>query len=273
VSRAVAERGPRPLLTFRLDPVLWHDVRARLAHDGRTLSDVVNQGLEHYVELPDPNGSGAPDAAASRDLGATTTGDGAALHSTDGNGVQAADEPIPPSSAPADLALPDEIATLLRELRSSGNGKLLSATLAHLHDIGWPLRTLACALGVSRQAVQARVRQHVPAEVRLRVQRLGPPPRYPRQRQPMAPGVRRSPSTVQVDTELRHRARVKAWREGSSLTQVVERILRTYLHHHEAPPSELTTAEAAAAGEDSPKKSSRRARRLARDERGAANEP
>ncbi|MCU1494149.1 MAG: hypothetical protein JWO62_1913 [Acidimicrobiaceae bacterium] len=211
MDEAVAERGTRPLLTFRLDPALWRDVRARLAHDGRTLSDVVNQGLtdyvDHAVDLHLPGATKEPRQPRRTDTrpGGTTGG----------------------------LALSEETSSLLQELRASGDGKLLSATLAHLHELGWPFRTLADALGISRQAVQSRVRR-VPAEVRVTVGNLQPPPLYPRQRQPMAPGVRRRPSTVQVDVELRHRARAKAWREGVSLTQVVERILRSYLGQREA---------------------------------------
>ena len=55
--------------------------------------------------------------------------------------------------------LPERVAARLRELRSSGRSELLSGTLAALTEAGWPLRSLAEALGVSRQAVQARVRR------------------------------------------------------------------------------------------------------------------
>src|SRR4029077_4019792 len=55
--------------------------------------------------------------------------------------------------------LPERVAARLRELRSSGRSELLSGTLAALNDAGWPLRSLAEALGISRQAVQARVRR------------------------------------------------------------------------------------------------------------------
>ena len=60
------------------------------------------------------------------------------------------------------LVLPERIAARLRELRSSGRSELLSATLAALHEAGWPLRPLAEALGISKQAVQARVRRRGP---------------------------------------------------------------------------------------------------------------
>ncbi len=65
--------------------------------------------------------------------------------------------------------LPERIAARLRELRSSGRSELLSATLAALTEAGWPLRSLAEALGISKQAVQARVRRRVPAELREQV--------------------------------------------------------------------------------------------------------
>lgn len=196
-----ADGGDRPLLTFRLDPALWRDVRAQLAVDRRTLSDVVNQGLTDYV------GRAAADGSASARRRRCDLGGRAAV----------------------DLTLPSDISHSLQELRATGRGKLLSATLAHLHDIGWPLRTLAEALGVSRQAVQARVRQDVPSEIRASVGELDMPPTYPRQRQPVGPGVRRRPSTVQVDVELRREARSRADAEGLSLTQVVESIVRRYL--------------------------------------------
>jgi len=194
------ERGERPLLTFRLDPALWQDVRERLAVDGRTLSDVVNQGLTAY----------AGDVATE------------AKHESRRRRREVGTRQV-------DLTLPSDISDNLQVLRAEGRGKLLSATLAHLHDIGWPLRTLADALGISRQAVQARVRQDVPIEIRASVGDLDVPPTFPRQRQPLAPGVRRRPSTVQVDLELRARARARAGAEGLSLTQVVEGIVRRYL--------------------------------------------
>src|SRR6201999_2569682 len=67
-----------------------------------------------------------------------------------------------------DLALPDQVASYLRDLRKSGQSDLLSATVARLHDVGWPLRPLATALGISRQAVQARIRQPLPDGVPAR---------------------------------------------------------------------------------------------------------
>ena len=71
-----------------------------------------------------------------------------------------------PSPAVGVPAVPERMASRLRELRSSGRSELLSATLAALTEAGWPLRSLAEALGISRQAVQARVRRRVPAELR-----------------------------------------------------------------------------------------------------------
>ena len=113
-------QGSRRLLTFRLDQEQRQRLRARLAREGRTMSEVVTHGLRQYVQH-----------ARHRDDRETT---GA-------------------------LVLPERIAARLRELRSSGRSELLSATLAALHEAGWPLRPLAEALGISRQAVQARVRR------------------------------------------------------------------------------------------------------------------
>lgn len=129
-----------------------------------------------------------------------------------------------------DLALPDKVAVLLRDLRTSGQSELLSATLAALHQAGWPLRPLASALGISRQAVLARVRQQVPAEVRSRVPAVAPPAPFPRRRSAQPQG-RRPHITVKIDQALRAAAHREAQREGSSLSQVVERILDHYLRH------------------------------------------
>src|SRR5437588_5514976 len=108
------------LLTFRLDQELRQRLRARLAREGRTMSEVVTHGLRQYVQHGRNRGHGGlPDRA---------------------------------------LVLPERIAARLRELRSAGHSDVLSATLAALNQAGWPLRPLADALGISRQAVQARVR-------------------------------------------------------------------------------------------------------------------
>jgi len=129
-----------------------------------------------------------------------------------------------------DLVLPDHIAAYLRRLRESGNSDLLSAALAKLHEAGWPLRPLAVALGISRQAVQARIRQPVPAAVRSEVPDVPPPSVFPRRRPALASG-RRKHLTVKIDHALRSAAHSKAVREGSSLSQVIEKILDYYLRH------------------------------------------
>lgn len=129
-----------------------------------------------------------------------------------------------------DLVLPDHIADYLRTLRESGDSDLLSAALAKLNDAGWPLRPLAVALGISRQAVQARIRQLVPPELRSEVPDVPPPSAFPRRRPALASG-RRPHLTVKVDHALRSAAHSKAVREGSSLSQVIEKILDHYLRH------------------------------------------
>src|SRR5439155_22659021 len=80
--------GPRRLLTFRLDTERRQRLRARLAREGRTMSEVVTHGLRQYV--PHARHRDAPE----------TTGT---------------------------LVLPERIAARLRELRSSGRSELLSA--------------------------------------------------------------------------------------------------------------------------------------------------
>jgi hypothetical protein len=130
----------------------------------------------------------------------------------------------------SDLALPDQVASYLRDLRKSGHSDRLSATLARLHEVGWPLRPLADALGISRQAVQARVRQSVPDEVRRAVPTMPPPSAFPRRR-PAAASGRRPHLTVKVDQALRSAAHRQAEGEGSSLSQVIEKILDHYLRH------------------------------------------
>src|SRR5262249_25169989 len=125
-------RGPRRLLTFRLDQEQRQRLRARLAREGRTMSEVVTHGLRQYVQH-----------ARHRD-------------GLPGVGAVARVAPV----------LPERVAARLRELRSSGRSELLSAALAALTEAGWPLRSLAEALGISRQAVQARVRRLTPAALR-----------------------------------------------------------------------------------------------------------
>ena len=190
--------GPRRLLTFRLDQERRQRLRARLAREGRTMSEVVTHGLRQYV-------------AHARHRAA---GDGGA----DGGAPQ----------------LPERVAARLRELRSSGRSELLSGTLAGLTEAGWPLRSLAEALGVSRQAVQARVRRLARAGHRnpLRDPAVPcePPPPFPQRRVASASGLRPH-VTIKIDHTLRVSAHRAAADEGSSLTQVVEAILDGYLRH------------------------------------------
>jgi predicted HicB family RNase H-like nuclease len=181
-------QGHRRLLTFRLDPEQRQRLKARLARDGRTMSEVVTHGLRQYVQ-----------------------------HARHGDG-------------PGQLVLPDRVATRLRELRSTGHSELLSATLAALHEAGWPLRPLAEALGISRQAVQARVRRRAAAELRDPVTNCDPPQPFPRRRVASAAGLRPH-LTIKIDHTLRSSAHRAAADEGHSLTQVVEGILDRYLRH------------------------------------------
>jgi len=136
--------------------------------------------------------------------------------------------------------LPDRIAAWLRELRSSGRSELLSATLAALSEAGWPLRPLADALGISKQAVQRRIRDRVPAELRGHVTNCEPPPPFPHRREASANGFRPH-LTIKIDHALRAAAHQAAAHEGSSLSQVVETILDRYLRHglagEDQPPS------------------------------------
>jgi Winged helix-turn-helix DNA-binding len=133
--------------------------------------------------------------------------------------------------------LPERVAARLRELRSSGRSELLSGTLAALTEAGWPLRSLAEALGISRQAVQARVRRLAragPRDLRdpLRDPAVPcePPPPFPQRRVASASGLRPH-LTIKIDHTLRASAHRAAADEGSSLTQVVEAILDRYLRH------------------------------------------
>ncbi len=179
------------LLTFRLDQEQRQRLRARLAREGRTMSEVVTHGLRQYVQrarhaqvVPDPGGPVLPERTAGR----------------------------------------------LRELRSSGRSDLLSATLAALNEAGWPLRPLADALGISKQAVQRRIRRRIPAELRGRVTNCEPPPPFPHRREASANGLRPH-LTIKIDHALRSAAHQAAAHEGSSLSQVVETILDRYLRH------------------------------------------
>jgi antitoxin component of RelBE/YafQ-DinJ toxin-antitoxin module len=190
----------RKLLTFRLDQEQRQRLRARLAREGRTMSEVVTHGLRQYVRHA-RHGDVPVKAPVSR----------AGSHA-------------------AKLVLPERIAARLRELRSAGHSELLSATLAALNEAGWPLRPLADALGISRQAVQARVRRRAAAELRDRVTNCEPPPPFPQRRMASAAGLRPH-LTIKIDHALRASAHRAAADEGHSLTQVVEAILDRYLRH------------------------------------------
>jgi antitoxin component of RelBE/YafQ-DinJ toxin-antitoxin module/biotin operon repressor len=221
----MTSQGSRRLLTFRLDTERRQRLRARLAREGRTMSEVVTSGLRQYVQH----------ARHREERG-------------DGGGT-----PV----------LPERIAARLRELRSSGRSELLSATLAALHEAGWPLRPLAEALGISKQAVQARVRRLAGARAGAQVAQVAeavqaiqavqaaqagdlaeigrpgadelavacePPPPFPQRRVASAAGLRPH-LTVKIDYTLRASAHRVAADEGHSLTQVVEGILDRYLKH------------------------------------------
>jgi antitoxin component of RelBE/YafQ-DinJ toxin-antitoxin module/biotin operon repressor len=221
----MTSQGSRRLLTFRLDTERRQRLRARLAREGRTMSEVVTSGLRQYVQH----------ARRREERG-------------DGGGM-----PV----------LPERIAARLRELRSSGRSELLSATLAALHEAGWPLRPLAEALGISKQAVQARVRRLAGARAGAQVAQVAeavqaiqavqaaqagdlaeigrpgadelavacePPPPFPQRRVASAAGLRPH-LTVKIDYTLRASAHRVAADEGHSLTQVVEGILDRYLKH------------------------------------------
>jgi predicted HicB family RNase H-like nuclease len=190
--------SPRRLLTFRLDQEQRRRLKARLARDGRTMSEVVTHGLRQYVQHARATGSAKPAIATAK-------------------GTEK-------------LVLPDRVAARLRELRATGHSDLLSATLAALHEAGWPLRPLADALGISRQAVQARVRRRAAAAPREHVTNCEPPPPFPHRRMASAAGFRPH-LTIKIDHSLRASAHRAAADEGNSLTQVVEAILDRYLRH------------------------------------------
>ena len=261
----------RRLLTFRLDGELRQRLRTRLAGEGRTMSEVVILGLQLYVQRSawlsgpglDPAADAAPEVAESAKVLAAggIAGTAGALRVAEVGGTAGAlkvtevtetagvlkvaevtgtAEVSVTTGARArgttavasvgDLVLPDQTAAYLRDLRQSGNSDLLSAALAALHDAGWPLRPLAQALGISKQAVQARIRQPVPAALRSRLPAVPPPSAFPRRRPALATG-RRPHLTVKIDHALRSAAQRKAVREGSSLSQVIEKILDYYLRH------------------------------------------
>ncbi len=197
--------GSRLLLTFRLDQEQRQRLKARLARDGRTMSEVVTHGLRQYVQHARTVGNGESGGGNPKSTVVSLKGRGK-------------------------LVLPDRVAARLRELRSTGHSELLSATLAALHEAGWPLRPLAEALGISRQAVQARVRRRAPGALRDRVTNCEPPPPFPQRRMASATGFRPH-LTIKIDHSLRASAHRAAAQEGNSLTQVVEAILDRYLRH------------------------------------------
>jgi len=182
----------RRLLTFRLDQGQRQRLRARLAREGRTMSEVVTNGLLQYVAH--------------------------ARHRAGRGGAGGLGAPV----------VPERMAARLRELRSSGRSELLSGTLAALNEAGWPLRSLGEALGISRQAVQARVRRRARAGLRDPGVPCEPPPPFP-QRRVASPAGLRPHLTIKIDHTLRVSAHRAAADEGSSLTQVVEAILDRYL--------------------------------------------
>jgi hypothetical protein len=227
-----ASRARRPLLTFRLDRDLRQRLRTRLTGEGRTMSEVVILGLQLYVQH-----SAWFSGAASTGPSPHPPAEPAEPPS------EPPSEPTPPAepadsaasattavASAADLVLPGNITVYLRDLRESGHSELLSAALASLHEAGWPLRPLAAALGISRQAVQVRVGQPVPPGLRARVPDIPPPSAFPRRRPAVASG-RRPHLTVKIDHALRAAAHRQAVREGSSLSQVIEKILDHYLRH------------------------------------------
>jgi predicted HicB family RNase H-like nuclease len=207
-------QGHRRLLTFRLDPEQRQRLKARLAREGRTMSEVVTHGLRQYVQhARHSDGPGLAGSAGSA-----------------GPKVPGRPKSSPDPKSAGKLVLPDRVAARLRELRSTGHSELLSATLAALHEAGWPLRPLAEALGISRQAVQARVRRRAAAELRDHVTNCEPPPPFPKRRVASAAGLRPH-LTIKIDHTLRSSAHRAAADEGHSLTQVVEGILDRYLRH------------------------------------------
>ena len=253
----------RRLLTFRLDGELRQRLRTRLAGEGRTMSEVVILGLQLYVQRSAWLSGSGPAADAPPEVAETakalaaggTAGAAGALKVAEvaetaealkvaqvtgtAEVFETAEVSVPTGgrargttavASVGDLVLPDQTAAYLRDLRQSGNSDLLSAALAALHDAGWPLRPLAEALGISKQAVQARIRQPVPAALRSRLPAVPPPSAFPRRRPALATG-RRPHLTVKIDHALRSAAQRKAVREGSSLSQVIEKILDYYLRH------------------------------------------
>jgi antitoxin component of RelBE/YafQ-DinJ toxin-antitoxin module len=201
------------LLTFRLDQEQRQRLKARLAREGRTMSEVVTHGLRQYVQRV-RHGDAGPSSGSAGSAGSSGSSGSAR------------------SAGPAGPVLPERVAAVLRELRATGRSELLSAALAALSEAGWPLRPLAEALGISKQAVQRRIRRRVPvsAELRPDVTSFEPPPPFPHRREASATG-HRPHLTIKIDHALRAAAHQAAAHEGNSLSQVVETILDRYLRH------------------------------------------
>jgi len=182
------------------------------------MSEVVTQGLRQYVQYArhgdsaDGQGTGGSPAGR-RGAGRSAAGRSAAARSAADRSAADRYGQEAPGQAPV-----------------AGRSELLSATLAALSEAGWPLRPLAEALGVSRQAVQARVRRRVPAELRNHVTNCEPPPPFPHRREADVNG-HRPHLTIRIDQTLRTAAHRTAAHEGRSLSQVVEAILDRYLRH------------------------------------------
>ncbi len=239
-KRVSAATRAGQFLTFRLDLELRQRLKARLAREGRSLSEVVIHGLRVYIQHG--TSAAAQDRTpAAQDRTPAAQDQGKTLAAQDKTAAAPAPHRVPGSTTAvasvADLVLPERMAVYLRDLRSGGHSDLLSATLGKLHDAGWPLRPLASALGISRQAVLARIRQPVPAEIRSHVPAVPAPSAFPRRRSAV-PAGRRPHLTVKIDHALRSAAHHAAQREGSSLSQVIERILEQYLRHG-LPPGEV----------------------------------
>ena len=227
--------GSRRLLTFRLDQEQRQRLRARLAREGRTMSEVVTHGLRQYVQ-----------------------------HARHRDGLLGRDGPP---------VLPERVAARLRELRSSGRSELLTGTLAALNEAGWPLRSLAEALGGSRQAVQARVRRRAMAGLRDPGVPCEPPPPFPQRRVASAAGLRPH-LTIKIDHTLRTSAHQAAADEGNSLTQVVEAILDRYLRHGMADGEAVTGPAPEAVADLAPEAGySRRRTRIIRHASAASTGP
>src|ERR1700731_4565123 len=105
------------LLTFRLDQEQRQRLKARLAREGRTMSEVVTPGLRQYVRRASVPAPVSAVAAA------------------------------PPAGAAG--------------------------------EAGGPVRPLAEALGISKQAGQRRIGHRIPAELPGRVANPEPPPPFP----------------------------------------------------------------------------------------------